>query len=642
MALRIETFDNATGGNTLYKALTHPRAAEPARALLAALADNAPVAICDPNGAVSAFAELFGLAGIEIAGIYVQQLELVGRRVLGLTAQPFTELARSDACSVFVAAFDAERLLVQLEPFLPPGARSFSLDRMRIPPDRLTNRRRYLDPLNFATNFAFFRDTDHLHTRLVTANYWPGYGGGAMTCWMTLFGENGETLAEWCEECGPAARSIVFDSREIRARFGLPEFCGQLFLHVVGAAGHDIVKYALDVIGDGSAGPADGQDRSLSATHDANAWPADRYAGLPAPAPGEQVVLWVQNSHPVAIPPGAIAINAMGDEAVTPLAEPIAPFASRAVDVARLLPGLAWPAQIELRAGKHMVRPRYEVIEAGRRRIAHVNVERADLLPDPGLPHVGKMLGKGHLLPAPVLPRGRWRTSVLPTPMAVGQRELPIAAIVYDPEGNEILHRSLGRMPRGQVTALDLDDEAGMTALGEGYGHVELVYDFSAGGEADGWLHAIFRYRERATGHAAETSFGAHVFNTIMTYRDEPQSYSGRPPGLSTRLFLRLGESGYDTLCHLIYPASLPWRRASTTEIVLCDGGGREIAHAGMAIPCSGSRLWSYHALFAAGQRARAGTSAYAIIRDPGCRLFGYHGLLGGDGAFSLDHMFGF
>ena len=133
---------------------------------------------------------------------------------------------------------------------------------MRIPPDRLTNRRRYLDPLNFATNFAFFRDTDRLHTRLSTANYWPGYGGGAVTCWMTLFGDNGQILAEWCEECGPAARSIVLDSREIRSRFGLPAFCGQLFLHVVGAAGHDIVKYALDTFGD--ADPAAGDDRTLS------------------------------------------------------------------------------------------------------------------------------------------------------------------------------------------------------------------------------------------------------------------------------------------------------------------------------------------------------------------------------------------
>ena len=30
---------------------------------------------------------------------------------------------------------------------------------MRLPAERLTNRRVYLDPLNFATNFAFFRDT---------------------------------------------------------------------------------------------------------------------------------------------------------------------------------------------------------------------------------------------------------------------------------------------------------------------------------------------------------------------------------------------------------------------------------------------------------------------------------------------------
>ena len=47
---------------------------------------------------------------------------------------------------------------------------------MRIPEARLTNRRAYLDPLNFATNFALFRDTGTLHTRLVTANYWSGYG----------------------------------------------------------------------------------------------------------------------------------------------------------------------------------------------------------------------------------------------------------------------------------------------------------------------------------------------------------------------------------------------------------------------------------------------------------------------------------
>ncbi len=35
-------------------------------------------------------------------------------------------------------------------------------------------------------------------------------------------------------------------------------------------------------------------------------------------------------------------------------------------------------------------------------------------------------------------------------------------------------------------------------------GHGELVYDFREGGEADGWLHAMLRYRDRANGHAAE------------------------------------------------------------------------------------------------------------------------------------------
>ena len=221
MVLRIGTFDNATGGNTLYKALTHPRAAQPGQALLAALADNAPVAIYDPGGAISAFAELFSLFEIEIAGVYVPQVERFGSRILDRAAELVPKLSDSGGRSVFVVAFDAERLIAQIEPYLPRGARVFSLDMMRIPPDRLTNRRAYLDPLNFATNFAFFRDTDALHTRLVTANYWSSYGADAVTCWMTLFGADGATLAEWCAKRGPGAGAIILDSREIRARFRL-------------------------------------------------------------------------------------------------------------------------------------------------------------------------------------------------------------------------------------------------------------------------------------------------------------------------------------------------------------------------------------------------------------------------------------
>jgi hypothetical protein len=76
--------------------------------------------------------------------------------------------------------------------------------------------------------------------------------------------------------------------------------------------------------------------------------------------------------------------------------------------------------------------------------------------------------------------------------------------------------------------------------------------------------------------------------------------------------------------------------------MILYDATGTEVARTPLAIPCSGSRLLRYHALFDASIRERAGAGAYAIIRDSTCRLFGYHGLLGRDGAFSLDHMFGF
>jgi len=638
MPLRIETFDNTRGGNTLYKALTHPAAARPAQDLLNTLVQHAPIAVYDPNGAAEAFDALFNLAQIEIAEVFVQQVSQIGATILGRRARPITDLARCCVRRLFVTAFDAERTTAHLRAYLPQEVEVVSLDAMRIPPDRLTNPRLYLDPLNFATNFAFFRDTARSHTRLTTMNYWAGYGADAVTLWLTLFSEDGQILAEWAEKCIAPGSVIIVDSREIRERFRLTEFCGQLFIHVIGAAGHDVVKYALDTFADDRSTGVE-SETTLSCTHDANAWPAERYAGLPAPAVGEETVLWIQNSHPVPIPSSAVGLNLMGEEIIAPIVQEIAPFATYAAEISTLFPSVTWPKQIELRAGKHMVRPRYEVLGGRGRRIAHVNVERTDLDPNPELRSLEGVLGKGYLLPAPIMSRASWQTIVLPTPMAERQAELPLAARVYDPDGNEIGCHPFGRLPRAHSRALDLDEVEATKRLGNGYGHVELVYDFSAGGEGDGWLHALFRYRHRYSGHAAETSFGAHVFNTILTYRDEPQSYAGRPPGLSTRLFLRLGAHGFDTLCHLIYPASRPWLPTSTTDIILYDAGGSELARSHLAIPCSGSRLWYYHSAFDREARARG---AYVIVRDTTCRIFGYHGLISRDGRFSLDHMFGF
>jgi hypothetical protein len=629
--LDITTFDARAGGNVLYKALAHPLAAEAIERLWRHLPQ--PVALVDPEGVAAA---LLALSPIRptVAGIYVQDVEAVGRERAGHAARPLTELKRAEAASVVLASFDAGRAAARVQPLVPEGATFVTLDEIKLPERLLTNPRRYLDRLNFATNFSFFRDQDGLSTRLVTANYWAGYGAGVVRLWLRLFDAAGAPLATWEEEVPAGPGGIAIDSAAVRARFGLPPFTGQLFIHVVGAAGHDVVKYALDTWGGSN-------NASLSCTHDANAWPSDRYAGIPAPAAGERVILWVQNSHAVPIPAGAIALDRMGAERPAAWPHAVPPFGSVALDISELLPDLRWPAQIELRCGRHVVRPRYEVVRGRRTRIAHANVERADLRPDPNIPRLPKELGRGFLLPVPVLPRAHFRTLIQPTPMAVSQATLPVRLDIFAPDGTRVAEHFMGCLPRDHAVAVDLDDVLPPGALVEG-GHVDLAYDFRAGGEADGWLHTLVRAEHRDSGHAAESSFGAHIFNTLMTYRDEPQSYAGPPPGLSTRLFLRLGTEGRRSFTVLIYPASAPWHERSATVLLLHDGEGRVIAEQRLAIACSGSAMVFVDEAFSAAELAAAGPRGYVLIRDTICRLFGYHGLMDARGGFSLDHMFGF
>ncbi len=636
MALDIDTFSNVSGGYSFFKAVGHPLAAPKVHALFDRL--TPPIAIYDPAGYATAFAALHDMTQLTRAGIFVQDIERLGTKVLGHTTKLVTALRDSGAQSVLVLAFDAERLISHVRHLVPDNIEIVSLDAVRLDDTMLTNPRRYLDPINFATNFAFFRDTDGHHTRLVTANYWAGYGAKDTRIWLRLLDANGESIADWTEELPATTSAVSFDSQEIRSRFDLPEFVGQLFLHVINGAGHDVVKYALDTYGD--------TESVLSCTHDANAWPADLYAGLPAPGDGEKVVLWVQNSHPCPIPAGAISLNPMGEDTAATLDREIPAFGSHALDVAQLLPSLRWPGQIEIHAGKHFVRPRYEVTSrTGRLRISHPNVQRTDLKPDHAISEIGNLLGKGYLLPAPILPIARFRTELLPTPMSTAQETLPVAAIIYDCDGRMVGQHKFGNLPRHHRTALEIDtvlNDVPNTALPNGYGHVELLYDFERGGSADGWLHGLFRYEDRNSGHAADTSFGAHIFNTVLTYHNEPQSYSGPAPGLSTRLFLRLGRSPLDTQCHLIYPASLPWHAHSDTSLLLFNADGTEIADRKVEIPCGGSIYWCYSDMFDKAERQAAGDDAYVVIRDQTCRLFGYHGLLQGTSSFSLDHMFGF
>jgi hypothetical protein len=624
--LDIQTFDARKGGNVLYKALVHPLAAELLAGLAGDMAQAGRLAVFDPDGVADA---LFALHPEmpRPSAFYVQNVDMLDRSLAGVPAQPVTELPRCDAATLLIASYDTKRISARIMPMLPAGVRVATLDEARLPDTMLTNARNYLDRLNFATNYAFFRDRDNLHTRLTSANYWLGYGATDVRLWLRLFDETGSVVATWTEALGKAGFCI--DSAEIRARFNLPDFAGQLFIHAVGVAGHDVVKYAVDIYGTGA-------EKSLSVTHDANAWPSDRYAGLPAPDVDERVVLWVQNSHAAPIPAGAMTLDRMGHEAPVAVDTEVPPYATLALDVSALLPDLHWPAQIEMRSGRHVVRPRYEICRAGRTRMAHINVERADLRPDPGLKTLSNLLGRGFLLPFPVLDPAIFRTQVQPNPMAESQANLPIRIDFFDVAGRKAGERFLGCLPRAHDLALDLAD------LDAPEGHAELVYDFRNGGDGDGWLHGLFRYEHRETGHAADTSFGAHIFNTAMVYRDEPQSYSGPPPGLSTRLFLKLGDGDRQSFAVLIYAASAGWHPFSSTQLQLVDAQGATIATHDLAIACCGSATVCPHQIFGAGLLAQAGAGGYVLVRDATCRLFGYHGLVNGHGAFSLDHMFGF
>jgi hypothetical protein len=650
MALQIETFKNAdlaqgwrpgnnAGGATLFKALGHPLAALKGHALVASLVKSGPVAIYDPFGMVANYHAYYDLSKLEIAGYYVQRFEDLDHTFLGHAAKPVSEIAQSHAKAILVLLFDAEKQLISIRHVFPKTARLATLDEMRLPDDMLTVAADYLNPLNFATNFALMRERkgangeDGLHTRVTSVNYWSAMGAAEPELWLCLFGDDGKPLAEWREKLPAANAKFTLDSADLRRRFNLGDFTGSLFIHALRIKGHDIVKYALDMYGENGL--------ALSCSHDANAWPADFYAGMPAGDADETVTLFVQNSHPMPIPKKSIGFNIVGAQDTTWYGEEIAPFATQAIDVGALLPHAKWPDQIEITAGRYFVRPRYETKNRqGHRRIAHANVERTDLKPNPQLAKIAPVMGKGYIMPLPVLPRGEYASVLLPTPMAREQHELPIRAELFDASGQLVATQFLGRIPRRQSIEVDVEKWLAEKPLSlpSGHGHVEFLYDFRDGGEGDGWLHALGRFEQKASGHRAETIFGAHIYNVPVIYKDEPQSYTNKPPGLTTRLFLRLGTDGLDTMCHLVYPVSKPWHAQSDSKLILHDAGGKPIAEKSLAIPCGGSRFWLLSEMFSAEERARAG---YVIVRDFTCRLFGFHGLVGKN-SFCLDHMFGF
>jgi hypothetical protein len=629
MSLGIPTFINGAG-NVFYKAITHPLCAPSAGEMLQTLSSHQRIVVYDPEGRAADFDRVHPLRHLAIGDVLVQQATRVGEQLLGRKTRPITDLDSIEADALLITAFDAGRHAAHIEHLTRDRMEIFTLDAMRLPDDWISRSDRYLSAINFVTNLATFRDDAERHTRLVTANYWSGYGATAPRLRGLLFDQSGEQIASIDRPLAGAGSSVTIDSTAIREAQSLDAFDGQLFLHVTGAAGHDVLKYALDTWG--------GDD--LSCTHDANAWPSLRYGGLPTPRNGERVILLVQNSHPITVPAGELALRDPAGQAVQELDFALPPFASREVDVAAAIinTDLTDATQLQLLAGGHLVRPRYEVQGAGgRRRIAHLNVIREDLQADADYAAISDLLGDGYLLPAPLLDPELYRSEFLVTPMSAAQKELGLRVALRRFDGECVEQRSLGLKQANSHEWTDVSELAP-----SGGGHLVLSHQPEQPGVVDGWFHAIFRYTHLASGHAAETSFGCHLFNGLLTYRGEPQSYAGPPPGLSTRLFLRLGDPRWQTECQLIYPSSTHWQPHSRTEIRLMDSVGKLRDQRHLKIPLNGSVRFSVAQMFGKSALESAGANCWVMIRDPSCRLFGYHGLAHEDGRFSLDHMFGF
>ena len=109
--------------------------------------------------------------------------------------------------------------------------------------------------------------------------------------------------------------------------------------------------------------------------------------------------------------------------------------------------------------------------------------------------------------------------------MAVSQTTLPLRLDVFDEAGTKVAERFLGCLRRDHDVALDFDD-------------IDAEQDMPS------WSTTFARAARRTAGctRCSATRTGtpamsrnrasaAHIFNTVMTYRDEPQSYSGRRRG---------------------------------------------------------------------------------------------------------------
>ena len=307
--------------------------------------------------------------------------------------------------------------------------------------------------------------------------------------WLRLFDADGAVLATWEQPLPPGPGGFAIDSAEVRA----PLRPARVHRPAVPPR-HRCRR------------PRRGEIRAR------HLWPAATAPACPAPMmpmPGRPTATpacrrrgrtnaWssgCRTATPPPIPAGAIALDRMGAERRWPWTGRSPPYASVALDVADLLPGLHWPAQIEVRAGRHVVRPRYEVVRGGPH--PHRPCECRARRPAARSGHHDRCPPRSAaaiLLPFPVLPPEPFPHH--PAADADGarpRRTLPVRLDVFDRDGTQVAEHFLGCLPRDHDLALDVDDVRPTRAM-PNWSTISAT-----GGEADGWLHALFRYEDRAT-----------------------------------------------------------------------------------------------------------------------------------------------
>ena len=155
MALRIETFDNVRGGNTLYKALTHPHAARAGAGAGGGAGRWRPGRDRRSARRGGGFRrDLRARPGRDRRASSCRTSRASAPRCWAAAPLPLTALAGLPGAHGLrrrVRRRPADR--ASCSPICRPGARTLSLDAMRLPEEWLTNRRALSRPAQFRDQF---------------------------------------------------------------------------------------------------------------------------------------------------------------------------------------------------------------------------------------------------------------------------------------------------------------------------------------------------------------------------------------------------------------------------------------------------------------------------------------------------------